>query len=77
MVLFDGFTFVVLFCRTNLQDINGSMYRKVNGEVETGAFFTYSKEEGNKFGMAAKYWPHEDTAFTVRIISLFSFKTMV
>ena len=41
------------------------MYRKVNGQIETGAFMSYSREGGNEFGMAAKFIPHEDTTFTV------------
>ncbi len=43
------------------------MYRKVNRQVETGAFMNYSKDSGNEFGMAARYCPHEDTTFTVSI----------
>ena len=51
----------------NLNEINGSMYRKISEQIETGASLSYSRGGGSTFGMAAKYVPHEDTTFTVSI----------
>ena len=49
----------------NLNEINGSMYRKISEQIETGASVSYSRGGCSTFGMAAKYVPHEDTTFTV------------
>ena len=69
MPFFDVYIlyFVMLFFRNDGKEFAGSVYQRINDQLETGVQLSWvSDTNATNFGIASKYSPDKDSTIRVR-----------